>query len=193
MRESGLREAVASEISQSGVVNPVTAVLLNFRGYDTLLEMGVLLLALVGVWSLSSVPLPRQRAAGAVLEVLMQALIPVMLLVAGYLLWVGGSAPGGAFQAGAVLAAAGVLALLAGQRFQASLANWPLRVLIVSGLAIFVTVAGGVMVGGARLLEYPLQYAGSLILLIEAAATVSIGAILTVLFLGGRPTGKGGE
>ena len=38
----------------SGVRNPVTAVLLNFRGYDTLLEMGVLLVALLGVWSLGT-------------------------------------------------------------------------------------------------------------------------------------------
>ncbi len=37
----GLNEAVASNLENSGVSNPVTAVLLNFRGYDTLLEMGV--------------------------------------------------------------------------------------------------------------------------------------------------------
>ena len=36
---------VSSNMPISGVENPVTAVLLNFRGYDTLLEIGVLLLA----------------------------------------------------------------------------------------------------------------------------------------------------
>ncbi len=42
---TGLKEAVADQLAQSGVSNPVTAVLLSFRGYDTLHEMGVLLLA----------------------------------------------------------------------------------------------------------------------------------------------------
>ena len=48
----GLSAQVAANLETSGVSNPVTAVLLNFRGYDTLLEMVVLLLALLGVWSL---------------------------------------------------------------------------------------------------------------------------------------------
>ncbi|MGD9289220.1 MAG: hypothetical protein PVG74_16510, partial [Desulfobacterales bacterium] len=44
---------VSSNMPISGVENPVTAVLLNFRGYDTLLEIGVLLLAAVGVLSVA--------------------------------------------------------------------------------------------------------------------------------------------
>ena len=42
----GLQKIVAGKMEVSGVSNPVTAVLLNFRGYDTLLEMVVLFLAL---------------------------------------------------------------------------------------------------------------------------------------------------
>ena len=42
---NGLGDRVADRLDESGVRNPVTAVLLNFRGYDTLLEIGVLLLA----------------------------------------------------------------------------------------------------------------------------------------------------
>jgi hypothetical protein len=45
--------AVESKLHQSGVKNPVTAVLLNFRDYDTLLELTVLLLALLGANALS--------------------------------------------------------------------------------------------------------------------------------------------
>ncbi|MDF1529204.1 MAG: DUF4040 domain-containing protein, partial [Sedimenticola sp.] len=51
----GLTLNVKEKMAQSGVKNPVTAVLLNFRGYDTLLEMVVLLLALLSVWSLGGV------------------------------------------------------------------------------------------------------------------------------------------
>ena len=100
----------------SGVSHPVTAVLANFRGYDTLLEMAVLLLVLVGVWSLSTAPSEREISTGAVLDFFVRLLLPVMILIAGYLLWVGAHAPGGVFQAGSVLGAAGVLLLLSGWR-----------------------------------------------------------------------------
>ena len=50
----GLTQTVNAQLGLSGVSNPVTAVLLNFRGYDTLLEMVVLLLALLGVWAIGS-------------------------------------------------------------------------------------------------------------------------------------------
>ncbi|VAX05289.1 Na(+) H(+) antiporter subunit B, partial [hydrothermal vent metagenome] len=109
LQAPGLSSHVAANLETSGVSNPVTAVLLNFRGYDTLLELGVLLLALLGVWSLGAVPERRESPAGPVLDMLSRLLVPLLILVAGYLLWVGTHAPGGAFQAGSVLAAAGVL------------------------------------------------------------------------------------
>ena len=49
---TSLRTQVFANIGNSGVSNPVTAVLLNFRGYDTLLEITVLFLAVLGAWSL---------------------------------------------------------------------------------------------------------------------------------------------
>lgn len=185
----GLQEKVAEKLDLSGVANPVTAVLLSFRGYDTLLEIGVLLLALAGVWSLAPAPATREPAPGAVLDLLARLLAPLMVLVAGYLLWAGAHAPGGAFQAGAVLGAAGVLLLLTGWRLPARLAGWPLRVTLVLGLAVFATVGVGGMLIGGRFLEYPPAWAGGLILLIEAAATLSIGVTLAALFRGGRPGG----
>ena len=184
---TGLNDAVGDRLALSGVDHPVTAVLLNFRGYDTLLEMVVLLLVLVGVWSLSVAPSEHEAEAGAVLDYLVRFLVPLMVLIAAYLLWAGAHAPGGAFQAGAVMGAAGVLLVLSGRRLPASLAGWPLRLTLVAGVAVFTAVAAGVMSTGASLLEYPSQWAGGLILLIEATATLSIGATLAALFLGGRP------
>ena len=183
----GLIGYVAANLETSGVSNPVTAVLLNFRGYDTLLEMGVLLLALLGVWSLGGVPERRESPPGPVLDMLSRLLVPLLILVAGYLLWVGAHAPGGAFQAGSVLGAAGVLLLLAGWRLDARLAGLPLRIILVTGLGMFVAVGMVLISVGRQLLEYPPLLAGALILLIEAAATLSIGITLAALFLGGRP------
>jgi len=183
----GLSDYVTANLESSGVSNPVTAVLLNFRGYDTLLELGVLLLALLGVWSFGAVPEGREPSPGPVLDKLSRLLVPLLILVAGYLLWVGADAPGGAFQAGSVLATAGVLLLLTGWRPDTRFSGWPLRIALVAGLGAFVVVGVVLILVGGRLLEYPPSFAAALILLIEAAATLSIGITLASLFLGGRP------
>lgn len=187
LQAPGLSTRVTENLDVSGVSNPVTAVLLNFRGYDTLLEMAVLLLALLAVWSLGSQSERRESAPGAVLDMLSRLLIPLFIMVSGYLLWVGAHAPGGAFQAGSVLAAAGVLLLLAGWRPGVGFVGLPLRITLVLGLAMFVAVAVAVQLAGWRLLEFPVPVAGTLILLIEAAATLSIGMTLAALFFGHRP------
>lgn len=184
---AGLGEMVASNLDSSGVSNPVTAVLLNFRGYDTLLELSVLLVALLGVWSLGGKSRQAASAVPLLLSHLQQILVPVLILVSGYLLWAGAHAPGGAFQAGSVLGAAGVLLLLSGWRLDEKFVGLPLRAVLALGLGIFLLVAALPLFTGDNFLQYPRSMAGQMILLIEAAATVSIGATLTALFLGGFP------
>ncbi|TKB28323.1 sodium:proton antiporter [Desulfopila sp. IMCC35006] len=179
----GLQHLVADKMEVSGVSNPVTAVLLNFRGYDTLLEMFVLLLALLGVWSLGGLSLRREAASDLVLDTMVRFLVPVLILAAAYLLWVGAHAPGGAFQAGAVLGAAGVLSLLSGWRCHLGLAPLPLRLALAAGPVAFLAMSGCTLLIAGRLLQYPPAQAGILILILETAATVSIGVTLTALFL----------
>jgi multisubunit Na+/H+ antiporter MnhB subunit len=118
---AGLSPLVAQNLEASGVGNPVTAVLLNFRAYDTLLETVVLVIALIAVWSLTperfwgGVPGVRQHArADGVLAHFGRLLPAVGILVAIHLLWAGSHAPGGAFQAGTVLAAVWLLVAMAG-------------------------------------------------------------------------------
>lgn len=184
------RQLAVERLGDSGVGNPVTAVLLNFRGYDTLLEIGVLLMALTAVWAVGRVqpPLPP-AAANFMLKSITRLLTPVLILVGGYLLWTGAKTPGGAFQAGSVLAAALLLQLFAGQ-LSVRLAHWSMstwRWLTALGLTVFIVVALAMALAGRHLLEYPSSGAGSWILLIETALTVSIAAMLTGLFLGCEP------
>jgi multisubunit Na+/H+ antiporter MnhB subunit len=183
----GLTQAVNVHLMQSGVTNPVTAVLLNFRSYDTLLEMVVLLLALLGVWALGGAAHFREQAPAPVLDILARLLTPLLILVATYLLWVGAHAPGGAFQAGSVLGAAGVLLLLAGWRPRIALITLPLRLVLIIGPAAFVAMAWVTLLSEGQLLTYPVSYAGTLILVLETAATLSIGVTLAALFVGGQP------
>lgn len=186
----GLPEMLVDNMEVAGVSNPVTAVLLNFRGYDTLLEMGVLLVALLGVWSLGGIPDYRESSPGLVLDIMSRQLVPVLILVAGYLLWIGADAPGGAFQAGSLLGAAGVLLLLCGWRIGNRCSGLPLRILLILGLGMFVMAGTGLLLIGGGFLQYPPPVANKLILMIEAAATLSIGATLAAMFLGSRPGGS---
>lgn len=185
---------VAAHLGASGVSHPVTAVLLNFRGYDTLLEIGVLLLAVLGVLTVRQAADSAAQAAppaDAVLAALTQLAVPLMVVVAGYLLWAGAHQPGGAFQAGAVLAAAGVLLRLSGRLPPLEPHFW-LRAGLLIGFAVFLGVALGTGVSGRGMLAYPPAQAGGWILLIEAGLTLSIALILVSLFVGApAPPGTG--
>jgi len=183
-----MHNLVATHLSTSGVENPVTAVLLNFRGYDTLLEIGVLLLAAVGVLSLAPTSVLPAETAPTQIQILLLRLLPFIVIVGAYLLWIGKYAPGGAFQAGAVLAAGGVLLVTSAVRLNhIVIRSAPIGLSI--GLLTFLAVALATMIAGRNFLQYPLPWASTLILVIEAAATISIAVILTILFIGGKPDG----
>lgn len=182
----GLSIEVTMNLHSSGVSNPVTAVLLNYRGYDTLLEMMVLLVALLAVWSFGEATMHSENSPGTVLITLTRLLTPVLILVAAYLLWVGAHAPGGAFQAGSVLGATGVLLLLSGWRLRRGFVGLPLRLILLAGPAAFIAMAVASLLIDRQLLEYPPAQAGLLILMLETLATLSIGTTLAALFLGGR-------
>ncbi|MBE9527239.1 MAG: DUF4040 domain-containing protein [Proteobacteria bacterium] len=187
---AGLGGIVAENLNISGVTNPVTAVLLNFRSYDTLLEMSVLLLVLIAVWSLGGIPKQQQLFPGPVLNLLIKLLVPILIIVSGYFLWAGADAHGGAFQAGAILGAAGVLLLLTGWRLSGSFMGLALRSMLILGLGVFIVTGVILIILDGQFLEYPVSHSGLLILLIEVVATLSIGITLAALFLGGRPVDR---
>lgn len=177
---------VDAQLALSGVTHPVTAVLLNFRAWDTLLELAVLLSAVLGIRALGyvrSVYVPE-----AAFKQLAVWLVPLLVLMAGYVLWAGAHSPGGAFQAGALLAGAGILLRLAGYA-QAGLPRvaWQLSFGLVAGIGVFL-LAGLILLNfGQGFLHYPTQFAKWWILAIELTATLSIGITLTLAFIGGIP------
>lgn len=187
-RPPNLAADVAARMPDSGVTHPLTAVLLNFRGYDTLLEIAVLWLAGLAALTLAPGASATSTKPHPVLTGLLRVLAPVILMTAGYILWAGGFRPGGAFQAGSILGAGLVLASLAGIiRLRPALG---LRLGLGLGLAVFITVAIWSWLHTGELLHFPGASDKWSILLIESAATVSIGLILLVLF--DRLTAAGG-
>ncbi|MFU8877005.1 MAG: MnhB domain-containing protein, partial [Wenzhouxiangellaceae bacterium] len=176
---------VLERLPETGLGNPVTGVLLVFRGLDTLLEMVVLLAALLGARIVTAGDRAPVRAASRDVLPLVGSLraivIPLTLLVAVHLLIQGADDAGGAFQAGAVLAAAGVLLLLSGRLVPSERATAMLRFALVLGIAAFMLMAWWPIMQGRGLLAPPGK---GIILAVEAAMMLSIGLTLTLLFSG---------
>lgn len=191
----GLSDEVLGHIEPAGVPYPVTAVLLNFRGYDTLLEIAVLLLAALGVQAQLRPAMEPDVAApaGPMLAALVRQLVPGMILVAGYLLWRGSRAPGGAFQAGSILGGGAILLLLARTVPPPTMSSIVVRAALFVGPACFLAVAVAPLVVGRHVLEYPPAWAGTLILCVESALTISIGMILAMFFPSTRHLDNAGE
>jgi multisubunit Na+/H+ antiporter MnhB subunit len=186
-----LAPQAASHLPSTGVGNPITGVLMAYRALDTLLEKVVLVLALIGVWSLaqdsawSGIPGPeRQRPPDGALVFLARLLPPIGIVVGVYMLWVGADEPGGAFQGGALLAAMWLLAMMAGLAEPPKVSSRPLRLALVGGPLVFVAIgfAGFWLTGD--FLAYPEAYAKPLIIVIEVALVLSIAATLGLLVAG---------
>ncbi|MDO5633756.1 MAG: DUF4040 domain-containing protein [Micrococcus sp.] len=179
-------EAVTEQTPQLGVTHEVTAVLLGFRAYDTLLETGVLFLAAVAVLALTDatgpgllparprVPAPVARAA--------RALAPAVFVLGAWLLFAGSSSPGGAFQSGAVFTALLVLLHVTGVDL-----SWLRRALpwaLAGGVLVFSVAALPVFGAGEGWLGWAGPGALVLVLTVEIVLTVGITAGLFALYLG---------
>jgi multisubunit Na+/H+ antiporter MnhB subunit len=188
--------AVSEHASATGLGNPVTNVLMAFRALDTLLEKVVLLLALVGVWSLAPDRFwggrPGRRHVSdphGMLAFLARILPPVGIVVGIYIVWEGADHPGGGFQGGTILAAMWLLVMMVGLSDSPPVSHRWLRLVLVGGPAVFLAVGlGGLWLGDA-FLAYPPEHAKLLIKLIEVAKTLTIAATLGLL-LAGAPERK---
>ena len=177
-----LNAIVRDAIPYSGVTNPVTAVLLNFRSYDTLLEIVVLALVAMAQRTPCITFTPTALYSEHAAKLLKQWLAPLIIVLSGYLLWTGAHQPGGAFQAGALLAAVSIIGLM----LRTSTQPLPMRgltVLLVAGVIAF--IAAGVLTFWftGTVLQYPPLYAQLAIILIELAAMLSIATALALYYL----------
>jgi multisubunit Na+/H+ antiporter MnhB subunit len=186
-----LAPEAAANAGATGMGNAVTNVLMAFRAMDTMLEKVVLLVALVGVWSLS-----RDRLWGGrpgpyyrinprdPLTFLAQMLPPVGIIIGIYMLWAGADHPGGAFQGGTIIAAMWLLAIFAGLTDAPPISSQRIRRALIAGPLLFLIVGlGGLWLGDA-FLAYPVAYAKPLLLAIEFAMTLTVAVTLALLIAG---------
>jgi multisubunit Na+/H+ antiporter MnhB subunit len=194
-----LAPQAAKNLAATGLGNPVTAVLMAYRAIDTLLETVVLLLALLGIWSLApdhvwgGLPTAlRYPGSNDALTFLAQLLAPVGILVGIHIFWIGSIAPGGEFQGATILAAMWILVMMAGLVDPPEVSRRWLRLLLVAGPATFLAIGlAGFAIAGA-FLAYPESHAKLLILTIEVPVTLSIATTLALLVAGPPERGRQG-
>lgn len=178
-----LAKLAFDNIPLTGVTNPVTAVLLNYRIYDTVFEFAVFLCVAVSVLPYiadTPKPLVPLMAESQVLAIA-KVFVPLTIVMAGYMLWIGSSMPGGAFQAASLLAGCLVLLTLS-NALSVDLTLKRYKALLSAGLiATFLTIIIAYLQTQV-FLTFPVGLAGAYILFIEFFATFAIALALFVCF-----------
>jgi multisubunit Na+/H+ antiporter MnhB subunit len=188
-----------ANLAETGLGNAVTAVLIAYRSFDTMLEKVVLVLAVAGVWSVApdrfwgGAPAPLGRLApDAALVFLARVLAPIGAVIGVQMFWVGADEPGGAFQGGAILAAMWIIVMMARLTEPPRIGSGWLRLALIAGPAVFLIagLAGPVIAGS--FFAYPAGFAKPVILFIEAFMVLSIAVTLPLLVVGpsNRETGR---
>jgi uncharacterized MnhB-related membrane protein len=192
-----LAPQVVENMDVIGVGNPITGVLLAFRALDTMLEAIVLVIALIGVWSLSpdgvwgGRPGLRHHAdPEGVLAYLARLLPPLGIVIGIYLFWAGADHPGGKFQSATILAAMWLLVQMAGLADVPRIDHRGLRAGIVAGPLVFIAVGLlGLWTAGV-FLGYPAPWAKPMIVAIEVALLPTLVLVLALL-MNGAPARSG--
>ena len=107
------------------VANAVTAIVVNFRGFDTLGEVTVLFLASMGLASImyrkkrkGEKEVRAKKPSSRIVQVGAQILFPMIVILGAYVFIHGHLTPGGGFQGGAIIATASLLMLITYRKFK---------------------------------------------------------------------------
>lgn len=185
-------------VRETASPNLVTAVLADYRGFDTLFETCVLFLS--GVVVCMTLLPPKGSAAKPVkqknlrqesksaFDVTSRLVIPILVIYAVYVLLHGEISLGGGFQAGALLACAYLLDRITPGKGMYLPRLRTESTLLLGGAGTFLYALTGMlcMIGGGNFLEYghlPLPQEGTElhsigILMIEAGVTVCVMAVI---------------
>jgi multicomponent Na+:H+ antiporter subunit B len=176
-------------VKETGSVNTVTSIVVNYRGFDTLGEVTVLFLATTGLAAILFENKKRKRRlqhASLIVRVGAHLIYPLIILLGAYVFIHGHLTPGGGFQGGAIIATGVLLMFMSYRSFEVSH-----KLLVyfesIAGIA-FVTIGLSGLIWGTSFLEniLPLGIPNSLfsagvIPIIYIAVGVKVGAELTGL------------
>lgn len=180
--------SIQSNLIQSGVSHDVTAVLLNFRALDTLLEIGVIFLALLAISALKPYFYYKLLSfESKVTDTFVAFLFPIIALSAFYILYIGSYKSGGAFGASALLAGGIIVLRLVKPKYFENFKESYLRMVYTSGLLFFASVGIATLFFGS-FLHYRNDIATLFIISIETVLTANLAFILSSFFI--TATGK---
>ncbi len=187
---------IATSKSHGGGTNIVNVILVDFRGFDTLGEITVLGIAAIAVSAMLhefSIPRPATTEDGRpwsldshpfLLRVMSRPLLPLLLLVAIYIMLRGHNLPGGGFIAGLVTGVALILQFMAGGlSFATARLRFDLIATAAIGLAIALATGLASMVFGQPFLTSAFKHVhlGPLEFELASAMTFDLGVFITVV------------
>jgi multicomponent Na+:H+ antiporter subunit B len=144
-------------IEETGSVNIVTSVVVNYRGFDTLGEVTVLFIASIGLGVVLTAGLKEKtrktQPASLVLYTGCRLLFPLILVFGSYTFIHGHLTPGGGFQGGAIIASGFLLIYLGCREGRISRVASSLTESL-GGLIFVVTGLFGLFFGGFFLLNF---------------------------------------
>ncbi len=176
-----------------GVANIVTAILISYRGFDTLGEVAVLFMvaASIGMLLEPAKPLPgeakRPRAPSEIVASASQVLLPLILVFGAYVIVNGHLSAGGGFQGGAIVASGLMLQLLAHPDTKVSQAILSVTESIAGIFYVLLGIVGLVIAGGfldPRFLplgEFGAFVSAGAVPLISALLGIKVSAELAVI------------
>lgn len=183
--ENNLENMITQEMMNSKISHEITSILLDFRSLDTLLEVAVIFLALIGIKTIS--PLFRYKPLSfplLITDTYVSLIFPVIVIVAFYILTSGAYQSGGAFQASAILAGGFIIIRLTKPDYLNNIKELLLRFFYSIGLLYFILIGIFTLFNG-NFLEYPKEYSYYLIVSIESFLTISLSVILANYFING--------
>lgn len=200
---------LTNALKDTATPNVVTAILADYRGFDTMLELTVILIAGFSVLLIMTtgrsvserrdvraieLSLTGSHHSGLTVKVTSQLLIPFAVIFALYVLAHGHYSPGGGFQAGVILGAIFILASFS-HGINVALRFFPERLQILCAL-MGVTIYFGTglicLIHGGSFLDYG-SLAGIIgmqtaamrslaILIVETGVTMTVMSVMSLIF-----------
>ncbi len=168
------RHYIQQTYAETSVPNMVTAVLADYRGYDTMFETVVIFVAGIAILallrkqpeSILTPPFadadeppqstPAKEAPDLIINTTCRLLIPVIQLFAFYVVAHGHHSPGGGFQGGVIFGASFILLAIVLDLPEALRRRSEIRTLMVANAGLFIYAGIGLLclVAGANFLDY---------------------------------------
>ncbi len=196
-----------SSVDETGSVNVVTAILMDYRAFDTLGEATVIFTAVAVAAAILGKPRPTesQRTMGLLSRRLLSSVLPLFLLFPLFVIAHGHISPGGGFQGGVSLAVLVILIHVAfGDPFGQNVVPLRLLVMVEYGAALGLVAVGmlGIVQGASFLANlaagFPSGTPGSLlsggvipVLNLLVGLKVAAGLSSLYIYLSGHEASRG--